>query len=85
MPSSDMSDKPTLSIIKCYYLMHVNCLSSSEFQLFFLISSRRLEVSRVELLLQVGTFCMAVGALVAGISFTRYNLELNCIGFLWEY
>ncbi|WRX31724.1 Mg2+ transporter protein [Theobroma cacao] len=31
------------------------------------LSSRRLEVSRVELLLQVGTFCMAVGALVAGI------------------
>lgn len=34
----------------------------------FLISSRRLEVSRVELLLQVGTFCVAVGALVAGNS-----------------
>ncbi|KAE9587977.1 hypothetical protein Lalb_Chr22g0350511 [Lupinus albus] len=31
------------------------------------LSSRRLEVSRVELLLQVGTFCLAVGALVAGI------------------
>ncbi|KAM1116039.1 hypothetical protein TB2_006499 [Malus domestica] len=31
------------------------------------LSSRRLEVSRVELLLQVGTFCMALGALVAGI------------------
>ncbi|KAJ9188751.1 hypothetical protein P3X46_000117 [Hevea brasiliensis] len=31
------------------------------------LSSRRLEVSRVELLLQVGTFCVAVGALVAGI------------------
>ncbi|CAA2945069.1 magnesium transporter MRS2-11, chloroplastic [Olea europaea subsp. europaea] len=31
------------------------------------LSSRRLEVSRVELLLQVGTFCIAVGALVAGI------------------
>ncbi|XVE59485.1 hypothetical protein DITRI_Ditri05aG0049600 [Diplodiscus trichospermus] len=31
------------------------------------LSSRRLEVSRVELLLQVGTFCAAVGALVAGI------------------
>eukprot|EP00258_Populus_trichocarpa_P048868 XP_024464887.1 magnesium transporter MRS2-11, chloroplastic isoform X3 [Populus trichocarpa] len=29
------------------------------------LSSRRLEVSRVELLLQVGTFCVAVGALVA--------------------
>ncbi|PON32561.1 Magnesium transporter [Parasponia andersonii] len=31
------------------------------------LSSRRLEVSRVELLLQVGTFCVAVGALFAGI------------------
>ncbi|XP_021812198.1 magnesium transporter MRS2-11, chloroplastic [Prunus avium] len=31
------------------------------------LSSRRLEVSRVELLLQVGTFCVALGALVAGI------------------
>ncbi|XP_042452454.1 magnesium transporter MRS2-A, chloroplastic-like [Zingiber officinale] len=31
------------------------------------LSSRRLEVSRVELLLQVGTFCVSVGALVAGI------------------
>nr|GEW43329.1 magnesium transporter MRS2-11, chloroplastic-like [Tanacetum cinerariifolium] len=31
------------------------------------LSSRRLEVSKFELLLQVGTFCVAVGALVAGI------------------
>lgn len=31
------------------------------------LSSRRLEVSKVELLLQVGTFCVAIGALVAGI------------------
>ncbi|RLN40431.1 magnesium transporter MRS2-A, chloroplastic isoform X1 [Panicum miliaceum] len=31
------------------------------------LSSRRLEVSRVELLLQVGTFCVAVGASVAGL------------------
>lgn len=31
------------------------------------LSSRRLEVSRFELILQVGTFCVAVGALVAGI------------------
>ncbi|KAI4322352.1 hypothetical protein L6164_022056 [Bauhinia variegata] len=31
------------------------------------LSSRRLEVSRVELLLQVGTFCVGVGALIAGI------------------
>ncbi|CAN1252651.1 Magnesium transporter MRS2-11, chloroplastic [Linum perenne] len=31
------------------------------------LSSRRLEVSRFELLLQVGTFCVAIGALVAGI------------------
>ncbi|RZR76965.1 hypothetical protein BHM03_00001891 [Ensete ventricosum] len=36
------------------------------------LSSRRLEVSRVELLLQVGTFCVSVGALVAGIYI--YNL-----------
>uniref|UniRef100_A0A2P2JYC9 Magnesium transporter n=1 Tax=Rhizophora mucronata TaxID=61149 RepID=A0A2P2JYC9_RHIMU len=34
------------------------------------LSSRRLEVSRVELLLQVGTFCVAVGALVAGMPIT---------------
>ncbi|KAG4981016.1 hypothetical protein JHK84_034599 [Glycine max] len=33
------------------------------------LSSRRLEVSRVELLLQVGTFCVAIGALVAGTEF----------------
>ncbi|KAK4286386.1 hypothetical protein QN277_002947 [Acacia crassicarpa] len=31
------------------------------------LSSRRLEVSRVELLLQVGAFCLAVGALITGI------------------
>ncbi|KAJ7545881.1 hypothetical protein O6H91_08G014800 [Diphasiastrum complanatum] len=31
------------------------------------LSARRLEVSRLELLLQVGTFCTALGALVAGI------------------
>eukprot|EP01018_Ginkgo_biloba_P021642 Gb_25210 [translate_table: standard] len=31
------------------------------------LSSRRLEVSRLELLLQVSTFCTALGALVAGI------------------
>ncbi|KAJ0266593.1 Magnesium transporter MRS2-11 [Hirschfeldia incana] len=31
------------------------------------LSSRRLEVSRFELLLQVGTFCVAGGALIAGI------------------
>ncbi|KAG6415146.1 hypothetical protein SASPL_122548 [Salvia splendens] len=33
----------------------------------YLQSSRRLEVSRVELLLQVGALCVGVGALVAGI------------------
>ncbi|KAH7388374.1 hypothetical protein KP509_16G072400 [Ceratopteris richardii] len=32
------------------------------------LSSRRLEVSRLELLLQVGTFCSALGALIAGTS-----------------
>ncbi|KAL8029685.1 hypothetical protein ABFX02_14G240800 [Erythranthe guttata] len=31
------------------------------------LSSRRLEVSRVELLLQVGALCVGVGALIAGI------------------
>ncbi|CAM6055608.1 unnamed protein product [Sphagnum tenellum] len=31
------------------------------------LSSRRLEVNRLELLLQVATFCSALGALVAGI------------------
>ncbi|KAH1090952.1 hypothetical protein J1N35_018209 [Gossypium stocksii] len=31
------------------------------------LSSRRLEVGRVELLLQVGAFCIGVGALVSGI------------------
>lgn len=34
--------------------------------LLVLVSSRRLEVSRVELLLQVGAFCVAIGALVSG-------------------
>lgn len=37
------------------------------------LSSRRLEVSKVELLLQVGTFCVAVGALVAGLSFHHHE------------
>lgn len=44
--------------IKTYSYINILCS---------LASSRRLEVSRVELLLQVGTFCVAVGALVAGI------------------
>ncbi|PIA54860.1 hypothetical protein AQUCO_00901036v1 [Aquilegia coerulea] len=39
------------------------------------LSSRRLEVSRVELLLQVGTFCVGVGALVAGIFLTLRHLS----------
>ncbi|EPS69264.1 hypothetical protein M569_05502, partial [Genlisea aurea] len=43
------------------------------------LSSRRLEVSRVELLLQVGTFCVAVGALVAGI------FGMNLRSFLEEH
>ncbi|KAG0451354.1 hypothetical protein HPP92_026475 [Vanilla planifolia] len=43
------------------------------------LSSRRLEVSRVELLLQVGTFCVAVGALVAGI------FGMNLKSFLEEH
>lgn len=41
--------------------------------LLVLFSSRRLEVSRFELILQVGTFCVAVGALVAGICTTNIN------------
>lgn len=56
-------------------------------------SSRRLEVSRVELLLQVGTFCVAIGALVAGTEFgwlfdaiyamgrTKQAIVLTKIGF----
>lgn len=44
------------------------------------ISSRRLEVSRVELLLQVGTFCVALGALVAGMScyICIYSTSVTC-------
>ncbi|XVE79338.1 hypothetical protein DITRI_Ditri14bG0050200 [Diplodiscus trichospermus] len=47
------------------------------------LSSRRLEVSRVELLLQVGAFCVAVGALVAGIfgMNLRSYLELHVFAF----
>lgn len=49
------------------------------------LSSRRLEVSRVELLLQVGTFCVAVGALVAGIfgmNLKSYLEEQTCAFWL---
>ncbi|KAG8062132.1 hypothetical protein GUJ93_ZPchr0003g16872 [Zizania palustris] len=47
------------------------------------LSSRRLEVSRVELLLQVGTFCVAVGALIAGIFGMNLKsyLEMNAWAF----
>ncbi|KAL0390603.1 UNVERIFIED_CONTAM: Magnesium transporter MRS2-A, chloroplastic [Sesamum calycinum] len=47
------------------------------------LSSRRLEVSRVELLLQVGTFCVGVGALIAGIfgMNLRSYLEENLFAF----
>ncbi|XWS52928.1 hypothetical protein CRYUN_Cryun11dG0114900 [Craigia yunnanensis] len=47
------------------------------------LSSRRLEVSRVELLLQVGTFGVAVGALVAGIfgMNLRSYLEVHVFAF----
>ncbi|KAL5208937.1 hypothetical protein ABZP36_004560 [Zizania latifolia] len=41
------------------------------------LSSRRLEVSRVELLLQVGTFCVAVGALIAGIKICQRFVFLS--------
>ncbi|XP_040994875.1 magnesium transporter MRS2-11, chloroplastic isoform X2 [Juglans microcarpa x Juglans regia] len=44
------------------------------------LSSRRLEVSRVELLLQVGTFCVAVGALLAEAS--EVQIEDRNIMFL---
>ncbi|KAL9232060.1 hypothetical protein vseg_007207 [Gypsophila vaccaria] len=47
------------------------------------LSSRRLEVSKVELLLQVGTFCVAIGALVAGIfgMNLRSYLEEHALAF----
>lgn len=47
------------------------------------LSSRRLEVSRLELLLQVGTFAAALGALVAGIfgMNLRSRLEENVTAF----
>jgi magnesium transporter len=45
------------------------------------LSSRRLEVNRLELLLQVATFCSALGALVAGTISTLVTLcsALVCI------
>ncbi|KAI8524220.1 hypothetical protein RHMOL_Rhmol13G0133500 [Rhododendron molle] len=55
------------------------------------LSSRRLEVSRVELLLQVGTFCVAVGALVAGNSLLMKlfwtmisQFILSCWWYIWH-
>ncbi|XP_020231031.1 magnesium transporter MRS2-11, chloroplastic isoform X2 [Cajanus cajan] len=45
------------------------------------LSSRRLEVSRVELLLQVGTFCVAIGALVA-VCILADDSRDNC---WWHY
>ncbi|KAG5577908.1 hypothetical protein H5410_058042 [Solanum commersonii] len=42
------------------------------------LSSRRLEVSRFELILQVGTFCVAVGALVAGDLNLDQDSAFNC-------
>lgn len=56
--------------------LHLNPQSFLTNEIGFLIlsiSSRRLEVSKVELLLQVGTFCVAVGALVAGLSFHHHE------------
>ncbi|ERN01311.1 hypothetical protein AMTRI_Chr03g147140 [Amborella trichopoda] len=47
------------------------------------LSSRRLEVSRVELLLQVGAFCVAVGALVAGIF--GMNLKSYLEEHMWAF
>lgn len=45
--------------------------------LVFWRSSRRLEVSRLELLLQVGTFAVALGALVAGMHKKRKRGQSN--------
>jgi hypothetical protein len=45
-------------------------------------SSRRLEVSRFELLLQVGTFCVAVGALVAGKDFGWFFDKVCAVGYM---
>ncbi|KAG2589768.1 hypothetical protein PVAP13_5NG375800 [Panicum virgatum] len=58
--------------LKCYWKIIFNerLLDSAremEDSIAVNFSSWRLEVSRVELLLQVGTFCVAVGALVADI------------------
>ncbi|KAI3989793.1 hypothetical protein MKX01_040763 [Papaver californicum] len=49
------------------------------------LSSRRLEVSRMELLLQVGTFFVAIGALVAGIFGMNLKsyLEEHVFAFWW--
>ncbi|ONM07765.1 magnesium transporter12 [Zea mays] len=46
------------------------------------LSSRRLEVSRVELLLQVGTFCVAIGALIAVLLYilTAGTLSVGIFG-----
>lgn len=78
-------------------LMFLICLYDVQFpQYFYLllfISSRRLEVSRVELLLQVGTFCVGVGALVAGMPFTCIksivdlfsNCDATCIAFCFVH
>lgn len=43
------------------------------------LSSRRLEVGKVELLLQVGAFCVAIGALVSGI------FGMNLISYLEQH
>ncbi|CAA3014109.1 magnesium transporter MRS2-11, chloroplastic [Olea europaea subsp. europaea] len=43
------------------------------------LSSRRLKVSRVELFLQVGTFCIAVGALVAGNELSMSKLKWSLL------
>lgn len=44
---------------------------------YYLISSRRLEVSRLELLLQVATLCSTLGALIAGIFGMNLNSDLE--------
>ncbi|KMZ71656.1 Magnesium transporter MRS2 [Zostera marina] len=47
------------------------------------LSSRRLELSRFELLLQIGAFCVAVGALVSGIF--GMNLKSYLEEHVWAF
>ncbi|GER47393.1 magnesium transporter MRS2-A, partial [Striga asiatica] len=50
------------------------------------LSSRRLEVSRVELLLQVATFCVAVGALIAVRLLANDSRDFcGCCGWIFSH